>query len=181
MNKKLFLAVTMLGTLACNTLFPPEPTLVPSVEAQPQIDSNQPPFEELVSLEGFTIVRLHTSGGDLQTMLSEEAKKASALGQTPVVEFDATWCPPCVAIDSAIEARNELMLKAYAGTYIIKLNVDEWGWDNGRIQSFAFDGIPVYFKLDSLGNQTGEVIDGGAWDEDIPENIAPVMDEFFHG
>jgi hypothetical protein len=39
----------------------------------------------------------------------------------------------------------------------------------------------VYFKLDENGNQTGEVIDGGAWGEDIPENIAPVMDKFFHG
>ena len=72
------------------------------------------------------------------------------------------------------------MLKAYRGTYIIKLDVDEWGWDNGKVQDFSFTGIPVYFKLDAQGHQTGEVVDGGAWGENIPENMAPVMDKFFH-
>ena len=117
----------------------------------------------------------------MQAMLAGEGQKAEALGQMPVVEFDATWCPPCQAIDAAIESKNELMLNAYKGTYIIKLDVDEWGWKNGKVQSFSFDAIPIYFKLDSEGQQTGEVIDGGAWGEDIPKNIAPVMDEFFHG
>ena len=71
------------------------------------------------------------------------------------------------------------MLNAYKGTYIIKLDVDEWGWKNGKVQDFSFNAIPIYFKLDSEGQQTGEVIDGRAWGEDIPQNIAPVMDEFF--
>ena len=114
-------------------------------------------------------------------MLKVEAQKATSQGLMPVVEFDATWCPPCRAIDAAIKEKNDLMFKAYDGIYIIKLDVDEWEWDDGRIQNFAFDAIPVYFKLDAGGKQTGEVIDGGAWGEDIPENIAPVMDEFFHG
>ena len=72
------------------------------------------------------------------------------------------------------------MLNAYRGTYIIKLDVDEWGWKDSKVQDFSFGAIPIYFKLDSKGQQTGEVIDGGAWGEDISENIAPVMDKFFH-
>jgi hypothetical protein len=58
--------------------------------------------------------------------------------------------------------------------------VDEWRWNGRSVQDFRFKGIPVYFKLDAKGQPTGEAIDGGAWGEDIPENIAPVMDEFFH-
>jgi len=98
----------------------------------------------------------------------------------PVFEFDATWCPPCWAIDEAISSNNKLMMDAYSDTYIIKLDVDEWGWKNGKVKDFRFNAIPVYFKLNEKGKQTGEVIDGGAWREDIPENIAPVMDRFFH-
>ena len=167
MNKKIILLTTSVILLACNFLFPAK--AIPNQTPQP------------TTLAGFTIVRLKPSNGDLDSMLASEAKKATALGQMPVLEFDATWCPPCQAIDAAIESKNELMLSAYNGTYIIKLDVDEWGWDNGKVQNFYFDAIPVYFKLDAKGGQTDEVIDGSAWGENIPENIAPVMDKFFHG
>jgi len=169
MNKKIMLFVVGLSLLACNFLFPP------TQPASQTGDSEDP------TPTGFTIVRLHPQDGDLQTMLAEEAQKAAALDQMPVVEFDATWCPPCQAIDTALKSGDELMLNAYSGTYIIKMDVDEWGWSDRGVQDFRFDGIPVYFKLDAQGHQTGEVIDGGAWGEDIPENIAPIMDKFFHG
>lgn len=170
MNNKITLALIGMSLLACNFLFPPAQ---PSTPESADFQDPQP--------TGFTIVRLHPKDGDLQTLLANEAQKATALGQMPVVEFDATWCPPCQAIDKAIKANNELILDAYARTYIIKLDVDEWGWGDSRLHDFQFEGIPVYFKLDAEGKQTGEVIDGGAWGEDIPENIAPVMDKFFHG
>jgi thiol-disulfide isomerase/thioredoxin len=127
------------------------------------------------------IVRLHPGDGDIQALLAEEAQKAVELGLMPVVEFDATWCPPCLAIDESLEAKNELMLDAYRGTYIIKMDVDEWGWGDSTLHDFEFDAIPIYFKLDAQGRQTGEVIDGNAWGENIPENMAPPMDKFFHG
>jgi thiol:disulfide interchange protein len=163
MNRKITLLLIGISLLACNFLFPRNVS-----------DYNDPAPTE------FTIVRLHPGDGNLQAMLTEQAQKASTLGQMPVVEFDATWCPPCKAIDQAIKEKNELMVNAYAGTYIIKLDVDEWGWGDSLLHDFEFAGIPVYFKLDAQGHQTGEVVDAGAWAENIPENMAPVMDEFFH-
>jgi thiol:disulfide interchange protein len=171
MNNKIILVLVGISLLACNFLFPPAstPTAIPQSSAS-----------ENFATANLTIVRLNPEDGDLKTMLADEAQKAVGLNQIPVVEFDATWCPPCQVIDAAIETRNELMLKAYSGTYIIKLDVDEWGWGGSSLHDFQFDGIPVYFKLDAQGHRTGDVIDGGAWGKDIPENIAPVMDKFFH-
>ncbi len=195
MKKKLALIIVTVFLLACNALFPPASTPTPEPSARPTSSATVPATSTVPPTEtplppsdvpatpsaGFSIVRLHPQDGDLKILLAQEAQKAVALGQMPVVEFDATWCPPCRAIEEGLESKNELMLKAYYGTYIIKLDVDEWGWGDSDLHDFEFDGIPVYFKLDAQGQPTGEVIDGGAWAENIPENIAPVMDEFFHG
>lgn len=193
MNKKILILMLPITILACNFLFPLQdvatqipPTNIP----QNPIEKPQPTkiheekktqlTTERTEYDTFTVVRLHPEDGDLQNLLAVEAEYAISQGFMPVVEFDATWCPPCQAIDKAINSKNKLMMDAYSGTYIIKLDTDEWGWRNGKVKNFRFDGIPVYFKLDEKGHQSGEVIDGGAWGEDIPENIAPVMDEFFH-
>ncbi len=182
MKRKVLLTLITSILLACNFLFPAKGTATPeAMNPRPTEKSSSGDSSSDIALIGFTSIRLHPGDGDLQIMLAKEAQKATALSQLPVVEFDATWCPPCRAIDEAFDAKNELILKAYDGIYIIKLDVDEWEWNDGRVQNFAFDGIPVYFKLDAEGKQTGKVIDGGAWKEDIPANIAPVMDKFFHG
>ncbi len=183
MNKKIFLATATVFILSCSTLLPQKAestTVQPVLTDAPQAEVN-PAASANGELIGFTEVRLHPADGKLDEMLATEAEKAVAAGLLPVVEFDADWCPPCVAINKHLEAKNELMLKAYDGTYIIKLDVDKWDWDNGKVENFSFEAIPVYFKLDRQGKPTGEIIDGGAWNEDIPVNIAPVMDAFFHG
>jgi thiol-disulfide isomerase/thioredoxin len=196
MNKKILLAIIGLSLLSCNFLFPPkatpspviksartEETAFPETHTPPRaLEETTIPKTKVVSAsDSFTIVRLHPGDGDLTALLASEAKKAAALGQMPVVEFDATWCPPCKAIDQGLKEKNKLMVDAYAGTYIIKLDVDEWGWGDSTLHDFDFDGIPVYFKLDAEGKPTGETVDGNAWGDNIPENMAPVMDKFFHG
>lgn len=182
MNKKILPVLVTVFLLACNFLFPQTPEFTPEpAAAEPTASEAKPNTAPEVSSTDMKIVRLHPGDGDIEARLAEEAQKAVELGLMPVVEFDAAWCPPCQAIDESLEAKNELMIDAYSGTYIIKMDVDEWGWGDSTLHDFEFDAIPIYFKLDEQGHQTGEVIDGNAWGENIPENMAPPMDEFFHG
>jgi hypothetical protein len=37
----------------------------------------------------------------------------------------------------------------------------------------------VFFKLDASGKPTGDRIDGGAWGDNVPENMAPPLKAFF--
>ena len=72
------------------------------------------------------------------------------------------------------------MVDAFAGTYLITLDADEW---SGKLHPMGLDSssIPVFFELDDKGKATGRKIDGGAWAENIPVNMAPPLKAFFGG
>jgi hypothetical protein len=76
----------------------------------------------------------------------------------------------------SIRNQHPLMVDAFTGTYIIEADVDDWGFPP---KGWRFDGIPVFFALGPDGKPTGEKIDGSAWGENIPENMAPPLKDFF--
>jgi thiol-disulfide isomerase/thioredoxin len=180
MSKRTICWIALLLSLACNFLFPqPKPANAPSLATlKPNSSEALPSTPEVDSTPAFTIVRIHAQDGDLLTQLAAEAQKAKARNQTPFVEFDATWCPPCVAINASLKAKDPVTLKAFAGVYVVRADVDEWGWGDGT--NFKFSGIPIYYKLNGNGKPTGATIDGDAWGDNVPENFAPALDAFFH-
>ena len=180
MRKKILYVITPLFFLACNFLFPTAQQDENPLQTLPEPASGQSTSStpEVYSTSSFTIVRIHTQNGELLTQLTAEAQKAKELNQNPFIEFDATWCPPCIAIDKSIKAEDALTIKAFEGVYLIRADVDEWGWGEGK--NFNFEAIPIYYQLDDSGHPTGASVDGGAWKEDIPENFAPILDTFFH-
>jgi hypothetical protein len=68
------------------------------------------------------------------------------------------------------------MVDAFAGTYIIQADVDDWGFPP---KGWSFDAIPIFYGLDPDGKPTRQVIDGNAWGDNIPENMAPPLKTFF--
>jgi thiol-disulfide isomerase/thioredoxin len=135
-------------------------------------------FDESPAPDHFTVVRVGKTREKLLDILKLEAKKAFDLGRQPYVEFYADWCPPCNAIRENLS--DERMIDAFNGTYIIKLDLDIW---EVKLLGTGFNvrGIPAFYEIDSDGIPTGRTITGAAWGEDVPENIAPPMKEFFNG
>jgi thiol-disulfide isomerase/thioredoxin len=127
----------------------------------------------------FVEVRVHPSGGEkLSEVLAREAKKAGEKKLRPFVEIGASWCEPCRAIESSMS--DERMKKAFEGTYVIHLDADEWGGKLGEA-GVASAQIPVFFALEANGKPNGRRIDGGAWDANVPANMAPKLGAFFKG
>jgi thiol:disulfide interchange protein len=156
-----FLSLSGLWLLSCNFFFPKTPTPEPPVES---------PSEK------FAVVTLKPADGQLADLLKAEAQKAGEMGFTPFVEFHADWCAPCKALSKSLG--DPRMVDAFAGTYVIRLNVDEW-LDQPADAGFTVKGIPAFFAIDEAGKPTGRFITGAAWGEDIPENMAPPLKEFF--
>jgi hypothetical protein len=76
----------------------------------------------------------------------------------------------------SIRKQDPLMVDAFTGTYIIEVDVDDWGFPP---KGWGFNAIPIFFALGPNGKPAGAKIDGNAWGENIPENMAPPLKEFF--
>jgi thiol-disulfide isomerase/thioredoxin len=116
-------------------------------------------------------------GDDLPKLLAEHVALAKKAGLTPYVELWAEWCPPCKKLEAAMG--DPRIVKAFAGVYLIRLDSDQWG-PKLEGTGLANGSIPVFYELDDQGKATGRKVDGSAWEEDIPENMAPPLDAFFH-
>ncbi|HLC02000.1 MAG TPA: hypothetical protein VJK02_03105 [Anaerolineales bacterium] len=172
MNRRL-VAATIAGllvtVLGCNF----GRSASPSPEKPVETATDQPPASS-----GFSLVVLHPSDGDLAGLLAAHAARAIEMGRRPFVEVSAEWCPSCVALDNSLT--DDLMVDAFEGTYLVRLDIDEW---SSRLPGTGFRvlGVPTFFEVGEDGMPTGRVLTGAAWGEDIPENMAPCLKEFYNG
>ncbi len=126
---------------------------------------------------GFVVVDVPASKGELVSAVRDEAAKAKSKGLKPFVEFAAGWCEPCQAIKKSLG--DPLMKDAFKGTYIIRLDADDWG-EHLAGSGFSPSAIPVFYEVNDAGKPTGRTIDGGAWEDNVPKNMAPALGAFFH-
>jgi len=134
--------------------------------------------DESPAPDSFSLVTIHPSQGDLSSVISYHIGQAAQLDRKPFAEFSAEWCGPCK--DLAKSLSDARMVDAFQGTYIIRIDIDEWKGQLAR-SDFNVLGVPTFFELDKNGRPAGRVITGGAWGKDIPENMAPPLKEFFQG
>lgn len=130
----------------------------------------------LPKMDGSEWVRIEPGAGDLCPILKGEAAKATVKGLTPFAYFFADWCGACRKLRASLS--DSRMRDAFRGTYIILLDSDGW---SARLDGtgFVIRSVPVFFKIDEQGAPTGSRIDGSAWGDDVPENMAPPLSAFF--
>jgi thiol-disulfide isomerase/thioredoxin len=115
---------------------------------------------------------------DRPDALAGFAKAAVAAGLKPYAYLHAEWCGPCKAIEKT-HAADPQMVDAFKGTAIALIDIDAVDPKVLTANGLESSAIPVFFKLDASGKPTGDRIDGGAWGDNVPENMAPPLKAFF--
>jgi hypothetical protein len=121
--------------------------------------------------------KLTPTAGPIAAQVQAEVETAKAKHLSPFVYLGAGWCDPCVAIKRSLN--DPKMRDALKGTYIIELEVDEWDEKELKALDYRLGTIPYFSELDARGHGTGRSINGGAWGENTPENMAPPLKRFF--
>lgn len=126
-----------------------------------------------------TSIRLTPAQGELTTLVAAEVAKAKARNLKPFVELRADWCGPCKELEASMA--DPRMVDAFAGTYLITLDADQWQAKQLSSLRLSSGSIPAFFELDDTGKATGRKITGGAWAENVPANMAGPLKAFFAG
>jgi len=117
------------------------------------------------------------SDAPLKEIVLDNVKIAKAENLKAFIQITAEWCTPCKKLRAVMN--HKLMQSAFNGVFIIRIDADEWEKELPSI-GIEVEAVPVFFEVGSNGKVTDYTINGGAWGEDIPENIAPPLAAYFH-
>lgn len=158
-------------------------SLMVAVPLVAQAPAQQSPSPDLVAAKpaaaapagqdtAVTWVEVGSHNGDLRGKLHElllaQVAKARAKGLTPFMEFGATWCGPCQALEASLH--NKDVVDAFSGAYVIHIDANEWDTDDELVPlGFKGGGMPILMAMDKNARITGQL--NGAWDGGNPAKI----------
>jgi thiol-disulfide isomerase/thioredoxin len=153
------------------TTTPPVASILTTLTAPPPPSPPAPP--------PFVLTELAPTQGDLTPLLRTAAERAREKGLRPVIEFYADWCPPCRAFDAGM--RTPEITGALAGTYLVKLNMDDWH-DKLKDTGFTVRSIPSFFFIGTDGRPAGKMLDGDKWGSKItPARMGEALRAWLRG
>jgi hypothetical protein len=168
------LFVVWLGVVAYAVLG----TASPGASPAPRLSEGPPSAAATSVRPGHTaVVELHTAGGALRAQLVAHATAARRAGQTVLVETTMKACDPCAEIDRA--APDPGLQQALSDVRWIRIDVGEFRSELAGLRMNE-PTVPWFYLLDARG-QPRDAISADEWDDNDPENIAPVLGAFVHG
>lgn len=155
---------------------PPAPTPAPTPAPKPAATKGLTPNATITSHDDFVMVDLAPTDGPLRDQVT--AWMSNAKDRIFLVQTTAEWCRPCIGFKKY--AGDPTMTKALAGVTLARIDIDQF--DEAAIKSVGLSASEVpWFVLFDDQLAIKDAITSGEWDDDIPENMAPVLGAFVHG
>jgi hypothetical protein len=157
----------------------PVPTPTPSAAPAPRRDGTLSREQETQTavLGKLTLVDPGADVRTLKPLVIEEQGRADTAQQKLVVWVTATDCAPCTGVSVALSSKR--MQEALAGVRLLRVDAADFHGELMRL-GFPVDVMPGFALVGPDGAPV-DYVNGGEWDADIPENIAPVLGGFIRG
>jgi hypothetical protein len=182
------LVLSATGAPVASGPLPPPPSLVtpapppaPPASSGPAVDPNATTSREsrtqVTRFGGLTLVDPGPRAARLAELIAAEQSKAKGEGQKLVVWITSPDCRPCTGVSVALAS--PLLQSALSGVRLLRLDAREYRVELTE-RGLAPEVLPGFALLGTSG-QPIDYVSGGEWDEDVPENIAPVLRKFIQG
>jgi hypothetical protein len=109
--------------------------------------------------------------------LAEEVTRAASAHQTVVVVTCARWDTVSKEIQRSLA--DPRMQAALANVDLVRVDVDDFG-DDLKSAGMLENTLPWFYKVDGALRPI-DAISAGEWDDNVPENMAPVLRSFLAG
>jgi hypothetical protein len=130
-----------------------------------------------IDRDAVTVIDVGIGVRSLADELTKQRAAAQEARQTMVVMTTLADCGPCASVFEALP--DPRMQAALARVRLVRVYTDVFRDDLDSLE-IPHDNIPGFFVVGpDLRPRDG--IDGGEWDDDIPANIAPVLEGFVRG
>jgi hypothetical protein len=124
-----------------------------------------------------TLVDPGTETPSLNAILEREQNRATEQKQRLMLFIVGSDCQPCNGVGVAL--RDARMQRALRGVRLVRVEGREYAVELER-SGIPVDVVPGFALLKPDGRAI-DYLNGGEWDADIPENIAPVLRDFILG
>ncbi len=124
-----------------------------------------------------TLVDLGIGEPSLKAAVVRELATAKAAGEEVLVWTCVNAPGPCQDVEKSLS--DPMLQTALEKIRIVRINIEVFRDDIAKL-GLQVDPYPVYALFTADGTPR-DAIDGGEWDADIPQNIAPVLGPFVKG
>lgn len=167
---------------AVPTVVGPSPALPPATPRPPapapRVAEAEPEVLNLPSLPPqigkIAVVEATDAGDALEPQLLRQLAESAKSGEHVVLWTVTPGCEPCAAVGRALP--DERMQRALSGVRLVRADVHAFAPELLRL-GVPIESVPGFTLLDRKAHPLDH-IHGGEWGDDIPANIAPILNKF---
>jgi hypothetical protein len=153
------------------------PSLPPRPTASTSPGGDVPKDTVTNEIGKITVVDLGIGEASLKAAVVRELTTAKAAGEDVLVMTCVKAPGPCLDVEKSLS--DPLLQTALEKIRVVRINIEVFRDDIAKL-GLQVDPYPVYALFTADGTPR-DAIDGGEWEADIPENIAPVLGPFVKG
>lgn len=156
---------------------PPAASAAPRPPADRAGATTREQATRVTTIGKLTLIDPGTDATSLVALVRAQRALADGEHQKLMLWVTAVDCAPCNGVSVALGTRR--LQEALAGVRLVRVDAADFRHELVKL-GIPVEVMPGFALLDASG-APNDYVNGGEWDADIPENIAPVLGSFVRG